>query len=98
MPQANRKTSTQIRVSNDLMSSIPDNDYHRMERPSTAGGSLHKQNTMHRTSNEIGLQYTRPPTISKQKQAEIAGNGLDKEPLNLKARRDDYRKSSIVLG
>lgn len=97
-PQANRKTSTQLRVFNDLMSSIPDNDYHRKERPSTAGGHIQKRNTMHRTSQEIGLHYTKPPTISEHKRAEIAGNGLDKEPVNLKHRRDDYRKSSIVLG
>ena len=78
LPHASRKSSTQMRVFNDLMSSIADNDYHRVERPSTSGGQRQKHNTMHRTSQEIGLQYTKQPSISKQKQAEIAGNGLDK--------------------
>lgn len=53
---------------------------------------------MHKTSYEAGYQREHKPTISFQKQVEMVGNGLDKEPDFVKTKRDDFRKSSFVLG
>lgn len=55
-------------------------------------------NTMLRTSYEMGYEQQKKTNISQQKKAEISGNGLDKEPVNLKVRRDDFRRSSIIFG
>jgi hypothetical protein len=53
---------------------------------------------MQKTSFEAGYEPQPKTNLSLQKKIEMAGNGLDKEPVSLKARRDDYRKSSIVFG